>query len=105
MFPESAPGAPPAVVTVTPGAMPWRAVESCVIGLRANSLVEMDETEPVRLTFFCVSYPTTTTSSRRFSSGSREMLSVVCLPIFTSFSLNPRKVTTRVSPSATGSVN
>ena len=55
MVPASAPGAPPAVVTVTPGAMPCRAVEAWTIGREPKSAVETVATEPVRLTFFWVS--------------------------------------------------
>ena len=55
IMPPSPPGAPLCVVTVTPGAMPWRAVDEDTMGRLARSSAETDATEPVRLTFFCVS--------------------------------------------------
>ena len=55
IMPPSPPGAPLCVVTVTPGAMPWSAVDEDTMGRLARSSAETDATEPVRLTFFCVS--------------------------------------------------
>ena len=67
----SLPGRPPLpAVTETPGAIPASPAESEVIGrLSTILLISTEATAPVIFTFFCVPYPTTTTSSKACESS------------------------------------
>ena len=60
----SLPGCPELCTAVSPGTMPWRAEEPLETLALRMSLLLMLCTAPVRFIFFCVPYPTTTTSSR-----------------------------------------
>ena len=61
---EDAPAKPELFVIVTPGARPAKALERFDTGIFSNSSVLIAVIDPVKFTFFCVPYPTTTTSSK-----------------------------------------
>src|SRR3546814_6882499 len=78
----SPPGLPLPWFTYKPDANPAKPAESDVIGRpSACSAMLMDETEPVRFSFFWVPNPTTTTSLRLLTDGRSEMISVFCVPM------------------------
>ena len=65
--------APPEFPTerLRPGIIPCSAWPRFCTGRAARDLESMEETAPVRFTFFCVPYPTTTTSWVTLASSSR----------------------------------
>ena len=71
MVPASCPGSPDLCVTVTPAAIPCKAIDVWVTGFFASSSPSIDATEPVRLIFFCTPYPIATTSSIPMASSAK----------------------------------
>src|SRR5574344_1687990 len=64
-------------VIVRPGTVPCNPLETSVIGLLLNVLpTSTEETAPVRLTFFCVPNPTTTTSYKVVALSSMTTLTL-----------------------------
>lgn len=60
------PGLPEEVVIFSPDALPYNMCVAVDAERSMNSLLETVEMTPVKLTHFCVPYPTTTTSSSVF---------------------------------------
>lgn len=73
-------------MTVTPGTVPCTADNTLLCTRSLISSVLTEATEPVRFTFFCVPYPTTTTSSNTSVSSFNVILKgcpshlMVCVP-------------------------
>ena len=59
---ELAPGSPERCTEITPASWLARLLEILAVGIRM-SLTETEAIDPTTLAFFCVPYPTTTTSS------------------------------------------
>src|SRR5690625_4660607 len=64
-------GFPEPCLMETPLTCPTSAKDGFVTDLFSRSLLLIEETDPVKFTFFCVPYPTTTTSSSNWVSDSR----------------------------------
>ena len=77
----SCPGRPWPAVIVTPGIVPCKAVDTFCTGRLSNILLSTWATAPVIFTFFCVPYPTTTTSSSFWVSSTRFTAKVAC-PVY-----------------------
>ena len=60
----SAPAIPDDCAICTPAILPAKLCEALVIGRLSSCFTSRLATAPVRFTFFCAPYPTTTTSSR-----------------------------------------
>ncbi|MNV93783.1 hypothetical protein D3C71_1885130 [compost metagenome] len=74
---DAAPAKPEEPTIVAPGRRPAKAFDKLLTGMLAISAVLMVLMAPVRLTFFCEPYPTTTTSSRSLLSSSSVMVNTV----------------------------
>ena len=99
---ELAPGSPERCTEITPASWPARLLEILAVGIRM-SLTETEAIDPTTLAFFCVPYPTTTTSESTVEVSCNVMFSgdFVVASIGTSTLCNPTYEKTRVSPGAT----
>jgi hypothetical protein len=70
----SDPTSPLGTTTESPGIVPCNPRPISAIGLASSTFAFTEETDPVRLAFFCVPNPTTTTSLSVSISGSSKIL-------------------------------
>ena len=90
--------APLVVVICNPGTTPCRACTAFCTGRDVSASESTVPTEPVRLTFFCVPKPTTTTSSKVLVSSCSMILRTDCPVYFTSFVVYPTNEICRILP-------
>lgn len=95
---EEAPARPEVLVTFTPGARPARALDRLDGARFTSSPAFTGVTAPVRFTFFCVPYPTTTSSFSPFAEVVSTTSTRACAPTAISCVLYPTKRNTSTAP-------
>ena len=80
---------PLGITTCTPAALPPKACSKLCVGLFAKASPLTLAILPVISLFFCVPYPTTTTSFKALSSGDNETVTVDTPVTLTSLASNP----------------
>src|SRR5688572_11904269 len=80
-IPEDIPGVPVDDCTKVPLNLPANTLERLDVGISKSSWAFTDEIAEVNLDFFCVPYPTTTTSSKSAKAVSSSMVNSWPLPV------------------------